>query len=58
MAIKKKLRATLAASAMGLSMLAANALAEAPAVQEPSSVEDIKAALFGGVPGDNRWRTG
>ena len=57
MSTKWKLRTTLVASAMGLSMLAAPALAEAPPVQEPSSVEDIKAALFGGVPGD-RWKEG
>jgi len=30
---------------------------QAPAVQEPSSEEDIRAALFGGVPGD-RWKEG
>ena len=57
MPINKKLRTTLTASVMGLSMLAANALADAPPVQKPSSVEDIKAALFGGVPGD-RWKEG
>ena len=28
-----------------------------PAQSDPSSVEDIRAALFGGVPGD-RWKEG
>ncbi len=34
-----------------------SAPAQAPPVQEPSSEEDIRAALFGGVPGD-RWKEG
>jgi ribonuclease BN (tRNA processing enzyme) len=33
------------------------ALAQAPPVQTPSSEAEIKAALFGGVPGD-RWKEG
>ena len=51
---------TIAAACLtaGALMLSASfAQAEAPPVQKPSSVEDIKAALFGGVPGD-RWKEG
>ena len=51
MQFMEKLRVYLAATAIGFSAMA-GALADAPPVQEPSSVEDIKAALFGGVPGD------
>ena len=57
MPIKRKLRTTLTASAMGLSMLAPNALADAPPVQEPSSKEDVREVLSGGVPMD-RWKEG
>ncbi len=35
----------------------AQVFAQAPPVQKPSSEEDIRAALFGGVPGD-RWKEG
>jgi ribonuclease BN (tRNA processing enzyme) len=42
---------------MGLSMLAPNALADAPPVQEPSSKEDVREVLSGGVPMD-RWKEG
>ncbi|MBE1283483.1 MAG: MBL fold metallo-hydrolase [Rhodobacteraceae bacterium] len=47
-------------SAAVLSLLPIAGLAQTPVpaeVGEPSSVEDIRAALFGGVPGD-RWKEG
>ncbi len=40
-----------------LGLGASNAQAQAPAIQEPSSKEDIQAALSGGVPG-GRWKEG
>ncbi|MEX0283265.1 MAG: guanitoxin biosynthesis MBL fold metallo-hydrolase GntH [Paracoccaceae bacterium] len=46
--------------AAALSLLPVAALAQTPTpadVGEPSTVEDIRAALFGGVPGD-RWKEG
>ena len=46
--------------AFALLVLPLSALAQTPNPAErgePSSVEDIRAALFGGVPGD-RWREG
>ena len=42
---------------LSLAMLATGATAQAPPKQKPSSEEDIRAALFGGVPGD-RWKEG
>ena len=39
------------------SLMAAPAFAQVPPIQEPSSQEDIMAALSGGVPGD-RWKEG
>lgn len=42
---------------LALPLLAGLAFAEPPAVQTPSSEEDIRNALFGGVPGD-RWKEG
>ena len=56
MMIMRILRDCLATATVGIAM-SAGALADAPPVQEPSSVEEIKAALFGGVPGD-RWKEG
>ena len=53
--IRKTAVACLTAGALMLS--AGLAQAGPPPVQEPSSVEDIKAALFGGVPGD-KWKEG
>jgi len=56
---KKSLRNIAAAclTASALVWSAGVGRAEPPPVQKPSSVEDIKAALFGGVPGD-RWKEG
>ena len=56
MTIVGRLWVYLAATALGMSLIA-GALADAPPVQKPSSVEDHKAALFGGVPGD-KWKEG
>lgn len=55
--MKNKIIASLVAGALCLPTLFGTALAHPPPVQEPSSVEDIKSALFGGVPGD-RWKEG
>ncbi len=48
---------SLAALTMMSVLLGAGAFAQAPPKQTPSSEEDIKAALFGGVPMD-RWKEG
>ena len=48
---------SLAALTMMSVLLGASAFAQAPPKQTPSSEEDIKAALFGGVPMD-RWKEG
>ena len=46
-----------AISTLVMGLLPVIALAQAPEVREPSSEDDIRAALFGGVPGD-RWKEG
>jgi hypothetical protein len=53
-------RNVLGAAVLSFSFVAGNAFAETPKpvpVQAPSMVEDIRAALFGGVPGD-KWKEG
>ena len=57
MGIKKHLSGYLAVIVVCLPFVAGSVKAGAPPVQEPSSVEDIKKALFGGVPGD-KWKEG
>jgi hypothetical protein len=50
-------RTCLAALAAGILGTAGSVSAQAPPVQDVSSVEEIRAALFGGVPMD-RWKEG
>ena len=57
MLLMRMLLGTLASVALGMVMAIGSASAEPPAKQKPSSEEDIRAALFGGVPGD-RWKEG
>ena len=55
MPVLKFIRALLAVSMLGLHALSGPAQAEPPAPppeQTPSSEDEIRAALFGGVPGD------
>jgi len=56
----KRQRICLSVIAAGILCIAGSVLAEIPKpvpVQDASSVEEIRAALFGGVPGD-RWKEG
>ena len=48
---------SLSALAVAATLFATNAFGQAPPVQEPSSQEDIEAALTGGVP-MGRWKEG
>ena len=60
MTVLKKLRVSLAATAACITLTAGAAFSEPPQpvpVGDASSEQEIRAALFGGVPGD-RWKEG
>ena len=57
MSLMRRRFGVLAAVAAYMVLVSGSALAEPPAKQTPSSEEDIRAALFGGVPRD-RWKEG
>ena len=57
MALMRRSLGVLTAITLCLVLAIGNALAAPPPKQKPSSEEEIRAALFGGVPGD-RWKEG
>ena len=57
MSLMRRLLGVLTAITLCLVLAIGNALAAPPPKQKPSSEEEIRAALFGGVPGD-RWKEG
>ncbi len=57
MSLMRRSLGVLTAITLCLVLAIGNALAAPPPKQKPSSEEEIRAALFGGVPGD-RWKEG
>ena len=57
MSLMRRSLGVLSAITLCLVLAIGNALAAPPPKQKPSSEEEIRAALFGGVPGD-RWKEG
>ena len=57
MSLMRRRFGVLATVAAYMVLVSGSAMAEPPAKQTPSSEEEIRAALFGGVPGD-RWKEG
>ena len=57
MSLMRRSLGVLTAITLCLVLAIGNALAAPPPKQKPSTEEEIRAALFGGVPGD-RWKEG